>query len=155
MKSLLAKLYRYLNLPKDLQLNIMRVFQDKFLVGTTGVIFNDKNEILLFKHSYRSHPWSLPGGYLKAHEHPSEGLEREIEEESGLVVSVDNCIKIRTDRQTARLEICYSGVLIGGEFVVSHEVVEMGFFAQDKMPLLRSNQVFLIDEALKDRAKLG
>lgn len=149
MKKILAKLYKSLNLPKSIQLYIMRFCQDKFLVGTTGVIFNDKNEILLFKHSYRSHAWSLPGGYLKAHEHPSEGLEREIKEESGLVVSMDNPIKIRTDRETARLEICYSGVLIGGEFVASHEVLEYGFFAQDEMPLLRSNQVFLIDEALK------
>lgn len=149
MKTLLAKMYRALHLPKELQLLIMRLFQDKFLVGTTGVIFNDKKEILLFKHSYRSHAWSLPGGYLKAHEHPSEGLEREIKEESGFVVSMDSVTKIRTDRDNARIEICYSGVLIGGEFTPSHEVIEYGFFAQDKMPLLRSNQVILIDEAIK------
>ena len=152
MRTLLAKLYKSLKLPKGIQLRVMRLFQDKFLVGTTGVVFNDKNEILLFKHSYRSHAWSLPGGYLKAHEHPSEGLEREIKEESGLVVSMDTSTKIRTDRESARLEICYSGVLIGGTFVASHEVVEYGFFAQDKMPLLRSNQVFLIDEAIKLRS---
>lgn len=149
MKSLLSKLYKALNLPKGIQLSIMRLFQDKFLVGVTGVIFNDKNEILLFKHSYRSHAWSLPGGYLKANEHPSEGLEREIKEESGLVVSMDIPLKIRTDRETARLDICYIGVLIGGTFTPSPEVFERGFFAQDKMPLLRSNQVFLIDEAIK------
>ena len=154
MKTLLAKLYKTLKLPKGIQLFIMSLTQDRFLVGTTGIVFNEKNEVLLFKHSYRSHAWSLPGGYLKAYEHPSEGLEREILEESGLVVSMDSYTKIRTDRENARLEICYTGVLIGGEFEVSHEVVEMGFFAQDKMPLLRSNQVFLIDEALKDRAKI-
>lgn len=153
MKTLLAKLYKALKLPKGIQLFIMSLTQDRFLVGTTGIVFNNKNEVLLFKHSYRSHAWSLPGGYLKAYEHPSEGLEREILEESGLVVSMDSYTKIRTDRTNARLEICYTGVLIGGEFEASHEVVEMGFFAQDKMPLLRSNQVFLIDEVLKDRAK--
>ncbi len=153
MKLFLAKIYKALNLPKGIQLIIMRLFQDKFLVGTTGIVFNENNEILLFKHSYRSHAWSLPGGYLMAHEHPSEGLEREIKEESGLVVSMDTPIKIRTDRESARLEICYTGVIIGGEFVQTHEVVEHGFFAQDKMPLLRSNQVFLIDEAIKLRRK--
>lgn len=152
MKSFLAKLYKALKLPKGMQLLIMRLLQDRFLVGTTGIVFNDKGEILLFKHSYRSHAWSLPGGYLKAHEHPSEGLEREIKEESGLIVSMDTPIKIRTDRETARLEICYSGVLIGGEFKSSPEVVEFGFFGQDKMPLLRSNQVILIDQVIKKRA---
>jgi ADP-ribose pyrophosphatase YjhB (NUDIX family) len=151
MKTMLAKIFKVLNMPKWLQLKIMQVSQDRFLVGVTGVVFNDKNEILLFRHSYRSHAWALPGGYLKASEHPSEGLEREIMEESGFVVSMDQAIKVRTDRELARLDICYTGVMIGGEFVPTHEVSECGFFSQDKMPLLRSNQVFLIDEAMKLR----
>lgn len=151
MKSLLAKIYRALHLPKNSQLKIMRLFQDQFLVGVTGIILNDKNEILLFKHTYRTHAWSLPGGYLKAKEHPREALEREIKEESGLVVSVDESLKIRTDRETARLDLCYIGVLIGGDFVPTHEVSEYGFFAFDKLPLLRQNQLFLIDEVLKTK----
>lgn len=151
MKTLLAKIWKFLRLPKGIQLLIMRIFQDQFLVGVTGIIFNDKNEILLFKHSYRSHSWSLPGGYLKSGEHPREGLEREIKEESGLVVSVDESLKTRTDRDTARLDMCYTGVLIGGDFQPTHEVSEYGFFTQDKLPLLRKNQLFLIDTALKER----
>lgn len=149
MKTLFAKLYKFLRLPKKLQLVFMRVLQDTFLIGVTGIIFNDKGEILLFKHSYRAHSWSLPGGYLKAGEHPREGLEREIKEESGLVVSVDSQLKTRTDREMAHLDICCIGVLIGGDFVPSAEVTEYGFFAQDALPLLRSNQVFLIDEAMR------
>jgi len=152
MKRLLAKIYHALHLPKDSQLLIMRLTQDRFLVGVTGVIQNEQKEILLFKHTYRSHQWSLPGGYLKAGEHPREGLEREIKEESGFVVSVDENLRIRTDRDTARLDICYAGVLIGGEFTPTHEVSEYGFFAVDQLPLLRQNQLFLIDEVLKQRA---
>ena len=151
MQTLLAKLWKALHLPKGLQLFFMRLFQDRFLVGVTGIIFNDKNEVLLFKHTYRSHAWSLPGGYLKSGEHPREALEREIKEESGLVVSMDESLKTRTDRETALLDMCYIGVLIGGDFVPTHEVSEYGFFTQDKLPLLRKNQVFLIDEALKQR----
>jgi len=117
-------------LPKNIQLFIMRLFQNQFLVGVTGVIFNEKNEILLFKHTYRQHQWSLPGGYMKAREHPAEAIET------------------RTDRDGSRLDMCFVGVFIGGEFKPSNEVSEYGFFAQDAMPLLRSNQVFLIEEAL-------
>jgi 8-oxo-dGTP diphosphatase len=152
MKPLLARLWKALHLPKGLQLLIMRLIQDRFLVGVTGIIFNEQNEILLFKHTYSSHAWSLPGGYLKSGEHPREALEREIKEESGLVVSVDEPLKTRTDRDTARLDMCYIGVLIGGDFIPTHEVSEYGFFTQDKLPLLRKNQVFLIDEALKLRS---
>lgn len=129
----------------------MRKVQDQFLVGVTGIIFNEKREILLFKHTYRSHSWALPGGYMKSGEHPRETLEREIKEESGFVVSVDDSLKTRTDRDTARLDMCYTGILIGGDFTPTHEVSEYGFFTEDKLPLLRKNQVFLIDEALKIR----
>jgi 8-oxo-dGTP diphosphatase len=153
VKSFFAKLWKIFGLPKGLQLFLRRFFQDNFLIGFTCIIFNDKNEFLLFKHSYRAHSWSLPGGYLKAGEHPREALEREIKEESNLIVSVDESLKTRTDRDIARLDMCYIGVLIGGDFRPSHEVSEYGFFAQSKLPLLRSNQVFLIDEALKQRPK--
>lgn len=129
----------------------MRLFQNQFLIGVTGVIFNQKNEVLLFKHTYRSHAWSLPGGYLKSGEHPKEALEREIKEESNLVVSVDHQLKTRTDRESARLDMCYTGIFIGGEFTPSKEVSQYGFFSTDNMPLLRSNQVLLIDEALRQK----
>lgn len=149
MKTFLAKIWKALSFSKGIQLFAMRLLQDQFLVGVTGIIFNDQNEILLFKHTYRSHAWSLPGGYLKAKEHPREALEREIKEESGLVVSIDEPLKTRTDRDSARLDMCYTGVLIGGDFTPTHEVSEYGFFTLDKLPLLRKNQLFLINEALK------
>lgn len=149
MKILLAKMWKALGLPKGMQLKVMRFLQDEFLVGVTGIIFNENKEILLFKHSYRAHAWSLPGGYLKAGEHPSEGLEREIFEESGLVVSADAEMKTRTDREVARIDLCYTGVLIGGEFTPSAEVLEYGFFTKDTLPLLRKNQLFLIEEATR------
>lgn len=152
MKMILARIWKALGLPKDLQLFVMRFFQDQFLVGVTGIILNDKKEILLFKHTYRQHAWSLPGGYLKAGEHPREALEREIKEESGLVVSVDESLKTRTDRETARLDLCYTGVLIGGDFTPTHEVSQYGFFPLDKLPLLRVNQVLLINEVLQAKA---
>lgn len=88
---------------------------------------------------------------MKSGEHPKEALEREIKEESNLVVSADLQLKTRTDRKGARLDICYTGIFIGGEFTPSEEVAEYGFFAQNNMPLLRSNQVFLIEQAMQQK----
>ncbi|MBP7832705.1 MAG: NUDIX domain-containing protein [Candidatus Levybacteria bacterium] len=127
----------------------MRLFQTQFLVGITGVILNDKNEVLLFKHTYRSgNAWSLPGGYMKAREHPLEGLEREIEEESGLIVSADENVRIRTDRNSSRLDITVTGKFMGGEFKPSAEVVEYGFFTLSNLPKISKNQHLLIHQVL-------
>lgn len=148
MRSLLAKLWRFLKLSKRIQLNIMRLTQDQFLVGTTGIILNKKKEVLLLKHTYRQNQWSLPGGYMKAMEHPTEGLEREIKEESGLIVSIDKEIKIRADRETARLDIAYIGAYIGGEFKPSNEVSEAKFFSFEDLPILSRNQLLMIQQVL-------
>ncbi len=151
MKLFFAKLWRTLGLPKNLQLGIMRLFQDQFLIGVTGIIFNDKNQVLLLKHTYRQTVWSLPGGYIKAKEHPVEGLEREIKEETGLTVSVDQELKVRTDRQSARLDICFIGTYIGGAFKKSTEVSEAGFFSFDHLPDISKNQLLLIEHTLRQR----
>lgn len=154
MMTILARIWKTLKLPKGIQLNLMRVFQDQFLVGVTGIIFNENNEVLLFKHSYRQRSWGFPGGYLQAKEHPKEGLEREVQEESGMVISADTRYKIRTDRDTARLDIVYIGTYIGGEFTPSAEVTEAKFFSFDTLPLLRTTDLLLLEKVLSQRKKI-
>lgn len=149
MKTVLAKIWQFISLPKSIQLFFMRWFQDQFLIGVTGIIFNNNHEVLLFKHTYRQTEWSLPGGYIKAKEHPAEGLEREIKEESGFTVSIDYQLKVRTDRESARLDISLVGVYIGGEFIQSSEVSEAKFFSFENLPLIAKNQLFLIELALQ------
>lgn len=134
-----------------MQLSIMRMSQDQFLIGVTGIILNDKDEVLLFKHTYRQTKWSLPGGYMKSKEHPYEGLEREIQEESGFVVSVDEQVNIRTDRESTRLDVTLIGKFIGGEFKRSAEVSEYGFFSLENLPLISKNQLILIDHVVRNK----
>lgn len=151
MNTLIPHLWRFLSLPKNLQLFIMRLFQDQFLIGVTGIIFNEKQQILLCKHTYRQTMWALPGGYMKAKEHPEEGIEREIEEETGFTVSIDSQLKVRTDRGSARLDICLIGKFIAGEFKPSAEVSEAGFFSFDSLPQISKTQLLLIRDALKQQ----
>lgn len=151
MKKKLAKIWRILSLPTGFQLLIMRLFQDQFLIGITGVIFNDRDEVLLFKHTYRQNSWSLPGGYMKSKEHPFEALEREVKEESGLIISGDEQLSIRTDRSSSRLDVTVVGVFIGGEFKKSSEVSDYSFFAFDNLPAISKNQLLLIESVLHTR----
>lgn len=150
MPSFIIKIWKFLRLPTNVQLFIMRQVNDKFLIGVTGVIMNDKKEVLLFKHTYRdNNHWSLPGGYVKAKEHPKEGLEREIKEESGFIVIADKRLKLRTDRNSPRIDITYTGTYVGGEFTPSKEVIDAKFFAFDDLPELPEDQLYFIDKALR------
>ncbi len=149
MNSLLIKLWQLFSFPKRLSLALMRLKEDEFLIGLTGIILNDQKEILVVNHTYRDgQRWSLPGGYIKGKEHPREGLAREIEEETGYIVAIDRELKIRTDRETARLDISLLGHYVGGEFAPSAEVSEAKFCPLDELPLLRQDQLVLIQKVL-------
>ncbi len=155
MHEFLLKIWKKLHLPTNLQLFFMRRVNDQFLIGATGVFIDEKDRVLLVKHTYRDGGfWSLPGGYVKAGEHPKEGLEREIKEECGFTVSADERLKIRTDRETARLDIAYSGAFLGGTFKPSKEVSEAKLFSFDELPILAPDQLLFIDKALKQKKGL-
>lgn len=151
MKHHLARLFRALNLSKRIQLALMRATQDEFLIGATAIVLNEKNQILLAKHSYRQTQWSLPGGYIKAKEHPHEGLEREIEEETGLIVNIEDTLKVRTDRESARIDITCVGKYIGGEFKKSTEVQEVKFFSFKELPRISKSQLLFINQVLEEK----
>ncbi len=146
---ILLKIWKFLHLPTGIQLFVMRRFNDQFLIGVTGIFLDDKGKILLFKHTYRDHDvWSLPGGYIKGREHPKEGVEREVKEESGLIVSADESLNIRTDRASPRLDIVVKGKYMGGNFTPSKEVSAAKLFSFDKLPKLPRDQFFFVAKAL-------
>jgi ADP-ribose pyrophosphatase YjhB (NUDIX family) len=149
MHGFLLKIYKKLNLSKNFQVYIQRFLNDQFLIGVTGVIFNEKDEVLLFKHTYRKTSWSLPGGYLKGGEHPKAGLAREIKEESGFKVNIIKIIATTEDEDAARLDMSYYGKFAEGIFRKSSEVSEYKFFPISKLPKLISNQYEQINEGYK------
>jgi 8-oxo-dGTP pyrophosphatase MutT (NUDIX family) len=150
MQGFLLKIWAALKLPTNLQLFFMRRVNDQFLVGVTGIFFDEDKRVLLVKHSYRGNgAWSLPGGYAKAGEHPKEAIEREVKEETGLIVSADEKLKIRTDRDSARLDITYVGVFLGGVFVPSKEVTAAKLFKFEDLPVIPSNHLLFINKAMQ------
>lgn len=63
-----------------------------------GLIFNDRNEVLMVRTRKWSDLWGIPGGKIKGGERAEEALRRELEEETGLFVDdiafvlVQDCI---------------------------------------------------------------
>jgi len=150
MKTMLAKLWKAFRFPKKFQLFVMRFLQDQFLVGLTGIIFNDKNEVLLFKHVYRAHSWSLPGGYMKAGEHPKEALVREVKEETNLAVKNPKLIAILQSTEDPRApghfmffyKVEAKGILKSNDWVENSDI---GWFDINNPPKIgwRSHKLML------------
>jgi 8-oxo-dGTP diphosphatase len=67
-----------------------RKYPTKPLVGVGAVVMSENGHVLLVKrrHEPLAGQWSLPGGMLEIGETLEAGVAREIEEETGLVVSV-------------------------------------------------------------------
>ena len=73
-----------------------RRYPTRPLVGIGAVVFSDTGEVLLVKrrHEPLAGQWSLPGGMLELGESLEAGVEREILEETGLVVSVGDVVEV-------------------------------------------------------------
>jgi ADP-ribose pyrophosphatase YjhB (NUDIX family) len=72
----------------------------KFVHGVAGVIFDDKERVLLLKHRFwKDQRWGLPGGLARHGETLAATLRRELREETGLDVRPLKLLKVSTSRE--------------------------------------------------------
>ncbi len=123
--------------------------------ATTGVYFNEKEEVLLVKRAKEPSKgeWCLPGGFQEIDETPLEGLKREFKEETDLDIA--NAFPLSTFMSPNPF---YKNVLLQGFFVESlkegiakagDDALELNFFKLSELPPLafKSHQKVL-DQAL-------
>lgn len=60
---------------------------DKVVVRTKALLINDKDEILL---GFSDNTYQFPGGHLENKENLKECLKREIQEETGIEIDIEN-----------------------------------------------------------------
>jgi 8-oxo-dGTP diphosphatase len=63
-------------------------------VGVFAAIFDLNNRILCAKLNYGSGNWTLPGGHLEINESPYDGIKREVFEETGYIIDIENLISV-------------------------------------------------------------
>lgn len=93
--------------------------------------------------------WSLPGGWADVSESPSEGVVREVREESGFIVSNPRLVAL-IDRQhheyvPVYMQHIYKAFFlcdyVEGEPVPNTEISEIGFFPLNELPELSTERV--------------
>jgi len=148
----LYRLWGWLPIPLRLRWPIMWLGNSKFMIGVAAVVLNERDEVLLFKHTYRGDiPWGLPGGWLQKREDPVRAVEREIQEESGLDVRVMHPVWVKGGRSFSRVDIVFFGRFLGGVFQPSPEVSEAAFFKPDQMPLVMEDTQRIVQMALRGK----
>jgi 8-oxo-dGTP diphosphatase len=114
---------------------LLWLLQRKFIVGVSGVLFDDQGRILLLRHRYwRQGSWGLPGGWVRAGETLEQALLREVREETGYAATIEGLLRLASGHRL-RLEVSFRGRLARGELrLSSHEVLEAAFFAPSDLP---------------------
>ena len=104
-------------------------------IGVSGIITNEYNEILLILRN-DTHTWAPPGGSLDVGELPTEGISREVEEETGLKTMPVRLVSIdyRTFWGRDYLQFIFRCIQSGGEIKPSEESLEVRYFKRRALP---------------------
>jgi ADP-ribose pyrophosphatase YjhB (NUDIX family) len=135
--------------PFGLQLFITGMVRPRFRVAVAAMIFDETGRILLCEHTYRKfHPWGLPGGGLEYAENPENGVRREVREETGLEVQVENLLYAESAPNNHHISLIYLCKIVGGIFQPNDEISQTRFFSVDALPELLSTEQALIERVV-------
>ncbi|CUO21544.1 MULTISPECIES: NUDIX hydrolase [Clostridium] len=125
------------------------------IVAAGALVTNERGEVLLVKNPYRG--WEFPGGQIENGEDLIEGVTREVFEESGIIIKVDNLVGVYSntksylgwDNETivpTKVIFDFLATAEGGALKCSEESVEVGWFEKDKV-LNMITEPWLLDRA--------
>jgi mutator protein MutT len=115
-----------------------------FLNFAGAIITNEQGNLLLQRRRDKD-AWGFPGGAMELGESAEETAIREIKEETGLIISIQNLIGIYTKYfdeypngdKAQTIVFCYRGQVIGGNLIASNEEsIELKYFNPTEMPEL-------------------
>ena len=112
-------------------------------IGCNGIIFDAEGRLLLTRRADNG-LWCLPGGRFETGESVTECVEREVWEETGLLVrathlvgvysSPDRVLVYRDGRRLHFVALSFLCEVVGGQLGLSEETTEYGYFAGHEVP---------------------
>ena len=104
-----------------------------FRIGLFALIFDDEGRVLL-GHRRDIDWWNLPGGGMEAGETVDEALRREVREETGLEVEVEQLVGVYSKPQKREVVLTFRCRITGGTLHPTEEIRESHYFAPDALP---------------------
>ena len=118
---------------------ILRIYWHIFkpiTLGVRAIVTNEKNEILLVKHTYQNF-WFLPGGGVKKSETFEQAIKRELIEETGYEADIIELFGVYQNTYEGKRDNIVVFVCKSGKFVEcspSPEIEKYEFFSVDNLP---------------------
>lgn len=104
-----------------------------FTIGAFAIILDSQNRILLC-HRRDIDRWNLPGGGVMSGETPWQAVIREVQEEVGLIVTVDRLLGVYAYPPRDDLVFSFLCTRISGEMTESDEADAIDCFALEHLP---------------------
>ena len=98
--------------------------------------------------------WSFPSGYVNRGEQVERAVEREVVEETGLVVTADWLVGLYSEPDKTVVLAVYSATVTGGKLIAGDETLETDTFTYDQLPDLAFNDdAKIVEDWLGGRTK--
>ncbi|MEW5830444.1 MAG: NUDIX hydrolase, partial [Chloroflexota bacterium] len=124
---------------------------NKFTLGAFAILF-DENKRVLLCHRRDLDVWNLPGGGVETGELPTETVQREVREETGLEVEIIRLAGVYAKSSNPTdLVFSFTCRISGGEITPTDEADRIESFSLDALPgNTVPNQVERIFDAARD-----
>ena len=149
---ILARIWRMT--PAPLRGAVTWAVNGKVIVGVSGVLLTDSQQVLLLRHRFhQSGIWGMPGGWLTPGETIFACWRREVREELALEIVIEKIVCHRSTPRT--LEFYLLGRVSGGQLAIDpFEIVEARLFSEHELPPMERYHKKVIEQALGARGEL-
>jgi len=104
-----------------------------FTIGAFAIILDGDNRVLLC-HRCDVDMWNLPGGRVESGETPWEAVVREVREETGFEVTVQQLHGVYVKPERDDIVFSFACTIAGGTVTLNDEADQIEWFAHDEMP---------------------